>query len=163
MKKYRRPQPQHKQVLFETTSGKNVTVDKGMYKILTELKRFDVETYFSCQGGDMEEGPDKRAYFLATGTSMVPLIVKMRRHLKAEDLSAESMRFLREFFKGYRQYEFSSRRYHHVPRVLTLERGFEGRRYTLEWGYSHYYGFRCTVRFPHTERKVFRKLLEEMG
>lgn len=60
--------PNHTQVLFELASGEMVTVDEGLFDLLTKLKQLGVNTQYSCQ-------QDARgAYFVADMVSFEPVL-----------------------------------------------------------------------------------------
>lgn len=146
----------HHQVPFTTRNGLHVTVDEGMFDILTLLKEMGVETHFSCQGHDFG------AYICSFTPGMQPVVSKILELHDKGWLSDQSTNLVSEWRnKGYRElvpmmgmgpkYQTRNVKTKRKPQHFSHERELNG-----------LYGDRTTVRWPKTRTDEVHQLLIEI-
>lgn len=146
----------HQQVPFKTVSGKRTRVDKGLFDILTELKRLNVNTLFSCEGK-----PGKHAYFKANGVGPLRLLWKMRSY--ANNANGEIGRyFLSLFVISKKSFTWNWLSDNGALRSVKAKPVESGDFITIEFQWTNKYGLSTIIRWPQHLNEDFLSVLKSL-
>lgn len=151
----------HQQVPFFPGHGVETHVDEGLIDVLNALREFDVDTRFSCQGGEFE---GELAYILAYRRSAMPLIRRILWFYITHRYNKELRRFIKCFVKGSVRFELSIHRRspQYIRRKFSCKtEGSWFPDHVMEFSYSRAHGDRLSVRWPPEEIDMMFKLLVE--
>jgi len=151
----------HQQVPFYPGHGVETLVDEGLIDVLEALNRFDVETQFSCQGGEFE---GETAYILAFKHSSMPLIKRVVWLYFTRRYPKDLRTLVKCFLKGQIRFEYSINKKNpqYLRRKFTFKTdGNWFPDHSVEFSYSKPHGNRVCFRFPPEEiGQVFQLLVE---